>query len=270
MGAPVRVAKYKMQCLGPKPPRGCDTKAAQMEVPQGRGYDKVWRVTQGWLDMLPEKDAIGKEKLWESCAVVGNGGSLLLQQKGDEIDRHEAVIRFNGGIVKGWEDHVGQRTTLRLANSQHLGFHEFEDEVIMQHVTMEGSMKGVIKYKSQYPYTSLYITDGDFHQYVLDTVGDGAASNGFYGLCLALERCKKATLYGFYKDWEKMPGAKYHYYDDVEPNDSQKRRDEGETPRFMDFVAKYPGFFQFGELDVGVGAVRRRLLGGRATVQLDH
>jgi hypothetical protein len=37
------------------------------------------------------------------------------------------VIRFNGGITKGFEQHVGSKTTVRLANTQHLGV--FESEV---------------------------------------------------------------------------------------------------------------------------------------------
>lgn len=45
----------------------------------------------------------------------------------------------------------------------------------------------------------MYITDGDFHQYVLDEMGDGAASNGFYGVIFSNQLCEKVTLFGFYK-----------------------------------------------------------------------
>ena len=41
---------------------------------------------------------------------MGNGGSLLLNEMGKEIDSHEAVIRFNGGITKGFESWVGIAT----------------------------------------------------------------------------------------------------------------------------------------------------------------
>ena len=46
---------------------------------------------------------------------------------------------------------------------------------------------------------SVYLTDADFHNYVLDEMGDGAASNGFYGVVFAMEMCQQVTLYGYYK-----------------------------------------------------------------------
>ena len=55
---------------------------------------------------------------------------------GTLIDKHEAVIRFNGGVTVGFERHVGSRTTVRFANTQHMGFHEKgKGEIIMQHLT---------------------------------------------------------------------------------------------------------------------------------------
>lgn len=97
-------------------------------------------VTKQWLDMLPATDELRAKERWRTCAVVGNGGSLLLHKLGKRIDAADAVIRFNGGVTKGFEEHVGRKTTVRLANTQHLGFYESEDEMILQHVTIEKSM----------------------------------------------------------------------------------------------------------------------------------
>jgi hypothetical protein len=36
-------------------------------------------------------------------------------------------------------------------------------------------------WKAKHPKIKAHAIDGDFHQYVLDTMGDGAASNGFFG-----------------------------------------------------------------------------------------
>ena len=251
--APVRVAKYKIQCLDPNPPRGCDLGAATGEKPRGRGWDRVGLVNPRFLASLPETDFVKNFPMFASCAVVGNGGSLLANELGAEIDSHDAIIRFNGGPVRGFERHVGSRTTMRLTNTQHMGFREFDDEVVLQHVTTEPSMVSVVALKRKNPSLRLFVTDGDFHQFVLDTMGDGAASNGFYGLVLADERCEKVTIYGFGRGWDKHGGAGgtgghalYHYYDSVEPNTSQKGRDDRETPKLLQFVANRAHKFHFG------------------------
>ena len=65
----------------------------------------------------------------------------------------------------------------------------------------------------------------------------GAPSNGFYGLLFATSICRRITVFGFQKNW-KTGSARvpYHYYDAVEPNDSQFRRDNGEASVFSAFV----------------------------------
>mmetsp|Transcript_43600 Transcript_43600/g.52740 ORF Transcript_43600/g.52740 Transcript_43600/m.52740 type:complete len:500 (-) Transcript_43600:385-1884(-) len=259
-GSPVRVAKFMIQCLDKSPPRGCDAKAAKLNPPRGRGWQRVARISKEFLALLPEtdtlRDRLETKRKYTSCAVVGNGGSLLLYEAGAEIDRHEAVLRFNGGITKKFEKYVGSKTTIRLANTQHMGFHEKEDEIVLQHITMEGAMDKLAAVRQKHPKLELYATDGDFHQYVLDTMGDGAASNGFFGMVLAYELCERVTLYGFHKNWKKgakdigIAKTKYHYYDEIEPNESQSKRDDAETPRLFAFLDKHKDIFSFGEQEL--------------------
>lgn len=51
-----------------------------------------------------------------TCAIVGNSGSLLRQERGHEIDAHEMVYRFNQAPLKGYEKHVGSRCTHESLN----------------------------------------------------------------------------------------------------------------------------------------------------------
>jgi len=251
MGEPVRVAKYMFQCLEPNPPRGCDLEAAKRDPPRGRGWQRVARISKEFLQALPEADEVRSRARWQSCAVVGNGGSLLLSAGGAAIDAHEAVIRFNGGITKGFEQYVGTKTTVRLTNTQHMGFHEREEELVLQHITMERAMDKLLEVKQKHPKLAIFATDGDFHQYVLDTMGDGAASNGFFGMVFAYERCDQVTIYGFHKSWRTgdagLVKTKYHYYDKVEPNESQTRRDDVETPRLMAFLRQHLDVFKYAD-----------------------
>jgi hypothetical protein len=49
-----------------------------------------------------------------SCAVVGSSSSLLARSYGSRIDEADIVIRVNNAPTTGYEEHVGQRTTVRV------------------------------------------------------------------------------------------------------------------------------------------------------------
>ena len=57
-----------------------------------------------------------------SCAVVGASGSVLAARDGALIDAHQHVLRINRVRTRGFEAHVGSRTTLNLfwGHSTHL------------------------------------------------------------------------------------------------------------------------------------------------------
>mmetsp|Transcript_48064 Transcript_48064/g.120407 ORF Transcript_48064/g.120407 Transcript_48064/m.120407 type:complete len:407 (-) Transcript_48064:202-1422(-) len=56
---------------------------------------------------------------YASCAVVGNSGELLQGALGAEIDAHDMVIRMNAAPTKGFEQHVGNKTTFGFVNHAH-------------------------------------------------------------------------------------------------------------------------------------------------------
>ncbi|KPP73468.1 beta-galactoside alpha-2,6-sialyltransferase 1-like [Scleropages formosus] len=71
-----------------------------------------------WDAFLPKKDLRELLGPMKRCAVVMSSGSMRDSSLGSQIDEHDAVIRFNAAPTKGFSADVGNKTTLRLINSQ--------------------------------------------------------------------------------------------------------------------------------------------------------
>ncbi|KAG3268181.1 ST6 beta-galactoside alpha-2,6-sialyltransferase 2, transcript variant X3 [Ictidomys tridecemlineatus] len=73
----------------------------------------------GWRQLVP---AVPLGQLHprglHSCAVVMSAGAILNSSLGEEIDSHDAVLRFNSAPTRGYERDVGNKTTVRIINSQ--------------------------------------------------------------------------------------------------------------------------------------------------------
>mgnify|MGYP001803257427 CR=1 FL=1 len=53
----------------------------------------------------------------ESCAIVGNSGSLLMDSMGNDIDNHDAIFRFNNAPVGNeLARFVGSKTSFMFLN----------------------------------------------------------------------------------------------------------------------------------------------------------
>eukprot|EP00899_Mesostigma_viride_P028873 jgi/Mesvir1/9170/Mv06910-RA.1 len=82
----------------------------------------MWSPVGSWLAL--GRSLSGKELRslsFSTCAIVGNGGTLLNSTFGDAIDSHEAVWRFNNARTHKFEEHTGNRTTLRVLNNKWAG-----------------------------------------------------------------------------------------------------------------------------------------------------
>ena len=69
-----------------------------------------------FLHFLPPEDV--PRKMHETCAVVGNAGTMLHSGLGPYVDAHEAVIRINYAPTRGYERDVGTKTTYDLSNKE--------------------------------------------------------------------------------------------------------------------------------------------------------
>jgi hypothetical protein len=67
--------------------------------------------------MMQIKNVTPSLFLKEKLAIVGSSSNLLNHSLGESIDSFDEVVRFNRAPTEGWENHVGSKTTLRVANN---------------------------------------------------------------------------------------------------------------------------------------------------------
>lgn len=63
--------------------------------------------SNSWIEAIKDK----------SIAIVGNGTQLKGSKKGNEIDSHDIVIRFNKFVTKGFEEDCGSKTNIWVTNT---------------------------------------------------------------------------------------------------------------------------------------------------------
>ncbi|XP_008822467.1 beta-galactoside alpha-2,6-sialyltransferase 2 isoform X2 [Nannospalax galili] len=93
----------------------------------------------GWRPLVPSVP-LGQlhPRGLRSCAVVMSAGAILNSSLGEEIDSHDAVLRFNSAPTHGYEKDVGNKTTVRIINSQILTnpSHHFIDSSLYKDVIL--------------------------------------------------------------------------------------------------------------------------------------
>ena len=220
-----------------------------------------------YLSQLPAHSglgAVGGCDACGSCAVVGASGSVLRHRHGTDIDSHELVLRPNWLKLKGYEEHVGRRTSLNVI----FALENMLDQFLRAQrklppaaraigLATPSSPRGINsyfrylgrkKYNLSHPGVAggggqpLYLlSDALWRRATAElcaATGGGCLwptrsatmrpSSGFFAVLVALEACRNVSLYGFTSD-ACLP---FHYYG---PNDGKCR---GSKPGKMEVPKK--------------------------------
>lgn len=195
---------------------------------------------------------------FKSCAVVSSAPSLRWGQLGgniaQEIDAAGAVFRFNKAPVRGFEEWVGSKETVRLINSQPsiLGSkvlreaYNRSDRVIFIRDALyekkgnknmslswdvpvygqKGTLSHYLAEKEQHPLAAIYLNHPVFSELSLrflhrSLVGGNprSLSTGAQGVILAMLLCDKVVSYEVTSRHELSKEWQYYY--------STKKRDQG-------------------------------------------
>ncbi|XP_069501291.1 alpha-2,8-sialyltransferase 8F-like isoform X1 [Ambystoma mexicanum] len=201
------------------------------------------KVTDEMFQLFVETSPF-KNKRYETCSVVGNGGILLGSFCGDNIDQADFVFRINLPPLN-YTDDVGTKVDLVTAkpsiivnrfenlNSRRKSFGDFMQAyknayILMPAFSSPSNMP--IAFKVHYTLedfglnqTMLYYHPDYMKKLAIYWKAAGVEavrlSSGFMIVSAALELCNKVTLYGFWpfdEDLHRNP-ILHHYYDDVRP-----------------------------------------------------
>ncbi|ERE71220.1 endoglin [Cricetulus griseus] len=179
-----------------------------------------------------------------SCAVVSSSGQMLGSGLGAQIDGAECVLRMNQAPTVGFEEDVGQRSTLRvishtsvpllLRNYSHY-FQQAQDTLYVvwgQGRHMDRTLGGrtyrtLLQLTRMYPGLQVYTFTEHMMAYCDQIFQEETGKNrrqsgsflstGWFTMILALQLCEEIVVYGMVSDSycseKSPPSVPYHYFE---------------------------------------------------------
>ncbi|XP_055025067.2 alpha-N-acetylgalactosaminide alpha-2,6-sialyltransferase 5b [Misgurnus anguillicaudatus] len=179
------------------------------------------------------------------CALVTSSGHMIGSDRGAEIDQTECVIRMNDAPTQGYQQDVGQRTSLRvvahssmqrvLRNPHQLFNSSLETFFFFwgpgDYMRRDGilrRMKQMIPKLQVYIISQLKMLQLD-ELFKKETGKDRRGSNswlstGWFTMAIAIEICDRINVYGmippeFCTSSNPEPPVPYHYYEPAGPDE---------------------------------------------------
>ncbi|KAG5852939.1 hypothetical protein ANANG_G00067850 [Anguilla anguilla] len=200
----------------------------------------------GWDRLVPTQPLGQLYKApFRTCAVVSSAGAILHSSLGKEIDSHDAVLRFNSAPTEGYEIDVGNKTTLRIINSQILAKpnHRFNTSSLYKDVVLLAwdpapytvnlhkwyrspdydLFRPYAERRRRRPAQPFYILHPaflwqlwDFIQgHTQEDIQPNPPSSGFIGIAVMMSLCDEIDVYEYIPSLRQTDLCHYHerYYD---------------------------------------------------------
>ncbi|XP_070565368.1 alpha-N-acetylneuraminide alpha-2,8-sialyltransferase-like isoform X1 [Ptychodera flava] len=175
------------------------------------------------------------------CSVIGNSGTLIDSNCGDDIDKAEYVFRCNAAPISKFAKDAGRKTNLTTLNKsvlhdRYMTLKSLDSQFEFQNDMREYNGLIWIPAYANRPsledcYTAKRIFQSEISQIVFGhpqhflqvskywaTRGvKGILTTGFYLLSMALNLCEETHVFGFWPFLKNPDGQpiKFHYYDEI-------------------------------------------------------
>jgi hypothetical protein len=110
------------------------------------------------------------------------------RRAGAEIDAHDMVLRFNSAPTRAYSAHVGNRTTYRVCNGEHMNIRE-GSEVVVHHLKARSFLRKFMLLASTTTARRAsppLLFHPDFTSYVAHTLSF-IPSSGYFAIMMALQ-----------------------------------------------------------------------------------
>ncbi|OCT78833.1 beta-galactoside alpha-2,6-sialyltransferase 1 isoform X2 [Xenopus laevis] len=237
--------KYKVKFQG-KPGQLCTPQELLCAIKNKVNMSTLVRAdlpqnASSWSQYLPIKTLQEEIKSLGKCAVVSSAGSIKYSSLGQEIDAHDAVLRFNAAPTRGHQDDVGTKTTFRLLNSQLVSRPElkfFEDPLYKEGTLLMWDpsqyqadldqwhrnpdymfFERYSTYRRKNPDQMFYVLNPQaawqlwdiIQQNSPEDIHPGPPSSGFLGILLMMNLCNQVDVYEFLPSRRQTDFC--HYYE---------------------------------------------------------
>ena len=175
----------------------------------------------------------------KTCAIVGNSGTMLHKDQGDDIDSHEAVLRINYPPIHRYEKHVGSKTTYDFSNRENarrmlrsrMRWRNPRTRVIFfegsSPVNRRSIFGPLLKKHPEQEFDFLhpqFVNNAQAFWMQLKDEMEKAKGvqyhskpmSGIFAVLFMLQICEQVDMYGFEAYTKRTKESPYHYFDKVQ------------------------------------------------------
>ncbi|NXP08998.1 SIA7D sialyltransferase, partial [Thinocorus orbignyianus] len=179
-----------------------------------------------------------------SCAIVSSSGQMLGSRLGRAIDGQECVLRMNHAPTAGYQEDVGERSTIRvvshssvplLLKNQPYFFQQSQETLYiiwgppkkLNREKLGPTYRALLKVKETYPHLQIYTLTEEKMAYCDDVFQNETGKNrmksgsylstGWFTMILAMELCEQTLVFGMVSDSycreKNHSSVPYHYFE---------------------------------------------------------